>query len=83
MFLHFNIFIKAYLSKQLTKHKTKQLTKHKTKQLTILEMKVLLCLNLLVRKKNVSPMEIPRDFPGALSRQKHGYKTSIRALSPL
>ena len=44
----------------------------KTKQLTILEMKVLLCLSLLVSKKNVSPMEIPRDFPGALSRQKHG-----------
>ena len=27
-------------------------------------------------------MEILRDFPGALSRQKNGSKTSIRALSP-
>ena len=45
-------------------------------------MFLLLCLSLLVSKKNVSPMEIPRDFPGALSRQKNGSKMSICALSP-
>ena len=27
-------------------------------------------------------MEIPRDFPGGLSRKKNGSKTSIRALPP-
>ena len=65
----FKIFIKALVCK--------------TKQLKILEMNVLLlCLSLLVSKKNVSPMEIPRDFPSALSHKKNGSKTSIRALSP-
>ena len=37
-------------------------------------MFLLLCLSLLVSKKNVSPMEIPRDFPGVLSRKKMGQK---------
>ena len=68
MFLHFKIFIKALVCK--------------TKQLIVLEMNVLLlCLSQLVSKKNVSPMEIPREFPSALSRKKNGSKTSIRALS--
>ena len=70
MFLHFKIFIKALVCK--------------TKQLIVLEINVvsLLCLSLLVSKKNVSPMEIPRDFPSALSHKKNGSKTSIRMLSP-
>ena len=70
MFLHFKIFIKALVCKII--------------QLIILEMNVflLLCLSLIVSKKNVSPMEIPRDFPRALSRKKNGPKMSIRALSP-
>ena len=45
-------------------------------------MFLLLCLSLIVSKKNVSPMEIPRDFPRALSRKKNGSKTSLRGLSP-
>ena len=45
-------------------------------------MFLLLCLSLIVRKKNVSPMEIPKDFPRGLSGKKNGSKTSIRALSP-
>ena len=68
MFLHFKIFIKALVCK--------------TKQLTILEMKVFIVVSKPACKKNVSPMEIPRDFPRALSRKKNGSKTSIRALSP-
>ena len=69
MFLHFRIFIKALVCK--------------SEQSIIFEMYfLLLCLSLLVSKKNVSPMEIPRDFPGALSHKKNGSETSIRALSP-
>ena len=33
-------------------------------------------------KKNVSPMEIPRDFPGAFSRQKMGKKSRFARCLP-
>ena len=33
-------------------------------------------------KKNISPMEIPRDFPCALSHKKMGKKTTVPELSP-
>ena len=55
----------------------------KSKQSIILEMYVFTVMSKpACKEKNVSPMEIPGDFPGALSRQKNGSKTSIRTLSP-
>ena len=71
MFLHFKIFIKALVCKII--------------QLIILEMNVfffLLCLSLIVSKKNVSPMEIQRDFPCALSRKKMGQKCQFAHCLP-
>ena len=68
MFLPFRIFIKALVCK--------------SKQSIILEMNVFIVMSKPACKKNVSPMEIPRDFPSTLSRQKNGLKTLIRALLP-
>ena len=69
MFLHFKIFIKALVCKII--------------QLIILEMNVFIVMSKPdCKEENVSPMEIPRDFPRALSRKKNGSKTSLRALSP-